>query len=653
MTHNKRLTTAEKAINSGALTPLQIWLPATVDVIKFRDEFSTWVANKRFYNGSGVALEDECLHILSLFALSANLTIYRSKKASEVYKDGSGIVTRLTELGYHSASRDQLYKQFGKSYAKHIDFLTENNYIKWYDFYDPERLASDGTDIFGPAPLKKNYTYEAKTTRAGRGSYISKVAGESGDGVPKSYRLKRPHTVDTTDFDVIVPVVLGAKYSAKAHRFYAKSKQVYLRRRANYSRTRQLLAAHVDTLIKHVDMVALEVFLRSENEIQAMPAVWSLYYVDMLRQGLISYENLCCDFGNRMHTPLTNIATMLRQFFTSGSQAYSLDIRCSQFVLASYLFEYPEQCFRLLTKSGAIDSATVRYVLDELHTAYQADEKIRQFCTDVRTKDLYAHTAEALGLASRKDGKDLWFGAFFSATGECNSAKKQLRPLYGSLLDVTGQLNAPLEGKGKEKRNYMPRLLQLLEQELMIGGLATRLLKLTDTPFFLVHDSVQSDEQVIRLAGEVLVQVYADADLPMAPYNIETMDADGRATKALIELAADETVATHATEVIASASGVEVDDTPLYERLLSMSADDTFTDHDDFLPVGRPVADPAPEASTRKPKTLVDEDPRVAQLTPLQLREYRSIQDLAEPFEAVDFLDNLDYLADRMQRLGW
>ncbi|MBT2558252.1 hypothetical protein J7E24_10685 [Hymenobacter sp. ISL-91] len=743
MTRNKRLTTAEKAIDSGELTPLQIWLPATVDVAQLRTEFSAWATDKRFYNSTGVALEDECLHVLSLFALSANLTIYRSKKANEVYKDGSGIVTRLTELGYHSASRDQLYKQFGKSYAKHIDFLTEHNYVEWYSFYDEEGLKSDGTDLFSPAPVRKNYPYQAKTSRAGRGSYISRIAGESGDGVPKSYRLKRPHTVDTTDFDVIVPVVLGAKYSAKAHRFYDKNKQVFLRRRTKYNQARQQLAAHVDSLIKHVDMVALEAFLRAESEVQEMPAVWSLCYVDMLRQGIITFENLCCEFGNRMHTPLTNIATALRQFFTYGSQAYVLDIRCSQFVLASYLFEYPEQCFRLLTKSGAIDAAEVRYVLDELHTAYEADKKIRQFCADVRTKDLYAHTAEVLGLGARKKGKDLWFGAFFSATGECTAAKNQLRPLCGSLLDVTGQLNAPLERKDKEKRNLMPRLLQLLEQELMIGGVATRLLKLTDTPFFLVHDSVQSDQQVIRLAGEVLVGVYADADLPMAPYNIETIDADGKATKTLIETnatrstdtdmaakaaggctesltrpqntlhaksgqsdnisgdesrpaamlpqraegraeqlyhdagrpAANESIPEDFSSSVQLQEGLagqydEADNGlwqvpgPDYSRdlragpatsagpdtvadavalhedaadgggqlpderqafnLLGMVADAGFDDHMDIVDAGRPTAGPDPAEPTRKPETLVVQDPRVALLTENELAGYKA-----------------------------
>lgn len=539
MTHLKRLTTAEKAIANGDIQPLRVWLPATVNVDTFRAQFQTWITTEHvsFEVGQGEFLEDECLHLFSTLALTAYLTVYRSKRSSDTFKDGTQAVGYLTGLGYTGLSRDRLRSQFGNSYGKYLEFLRTHGYLSVYSFYDMAALASDGSDLFGVAPKKRNYTYKQKGhKKANTGSYIGKDAGSQDKGQPKHYRLHNDHALETVvGFDAIRPVELGAKYSYKAHKHYAKAKAEILRKRANHSPHRQRMAEYVDTLLRNVDYAGMEAWLRTTTEeVNEMSPVWSLYYADQLRQGIAQFENLCDDFGHRLHTPLTSMATPLRLFYRpDGDQVHSLDIRCSQFVLAAYLFEYPEQCYKLLTENGDMDAATVRYVLGTLHAAYQADEKVRRFCHDVRHTDLYQTTATDLNLKDRAAGKDMWFGAFFSTSGEFAALKWKLGQLYGTLLDVTSELNDP-KPSSSMKQNLMPRTLQLLEQRLIIEGVAKQLTETYEDVFATIHDSVHTTEAGIPHAAKALVAVMSEAGLPTPPYKIETTDEHGNETKILV-----------------------------------------------------------------------------------------------------------------------
>ena len=543
MTHLKRLTTAEKAIANGDIQPLRLWLPATVNIDTFRTQFQVWVAAEHitFELGHGAFLEDECLHLFSTLALTAYLTVYRSKRSSDTFKDGSPAVTYLTGLGYTGRSRNRLRSQFGNSYGKYLEFLRTHGYLSVYHYYDMDGLTSDGNDIFGVAPAKRNYPYKQKGhKRANTGSYIGKKAGSKEEGHPKQYRLHNDHALEEViGFDAIYPVELGPKYSYKAHKYYAKAKAEILKKRACHSTHRQRMAEYVDTLLKHVDYVGMEAWLRTTiGEVNEMLPVWSLYYADQLRQGIAKFENLCDNFGHRCHTPLTSMPTALRRFYRPGGhQVYSLDIRTSQFVLAAYLFEYPEQCYKLLTENSDMDAATVRYVLDTLHAAYQADEKVRRFCHDVRHTDLYATTATELESKDRKAGKDMWFGAFFSATGEFAHDKFRLGKLYGSLLEVTSKLNDPKPGSSG-KQNLMPMMLQLLEQRLLIEGLARKLTETYKGVFATIHDSIHITEAGLAPAAQALKAVMAAAGLPVPTYKIETTDDHGNETKTLVEPAA-------------------------------------------------------------------------------------------------------------------
>ncbi|MBF9236611.1 hypothetical protein I2I05_04305 [Hymenobacter sp. BT683] len=543
MTIKKRFSTAEKALAAGTLQPLRVWLPATVNVAMFRTQFQDWVAAEQitFENGQAEFLEDECLHLFATLGLTAYLTIYRSKRSSDTFQDGSKAVNRLTGDAYTGISRKLLRQQFSNNYGKYLEFLRTHRYLEVYHYYDMEGLASKGDDPFDVPPTKRNYSYEPKGhKRANTGSYIGMKAGDKGEGHPKHYRLHNDHALEeVVGFDAIRPVELGAKYSYKAHKHYAKEKAQILRKRAGHSVHRQRLAEYVDTLVRNVDYVGMEAWLRATaDDVNEMSPVWSLYYADQLRQGQVQFENLCDDFGHRLHTPLTNMVTGLRRFYRpNGNQVYSLDIRCSQFVLAAYLFEYPEQCFQLLTKNGDMDAATVRYVLGTLHAAYQADDKVRRFCYDAVHTDLYATTATELGLPGRSTGKDLWFGAFFSTTGVFAQPKYQLGQLYGSLLTVTSGLNDPLPGSIVQ-RKLMPKMLQLLEQRLLIEGVAKRLTETYDGEFATIHDSIHTELAGIPYATRAFEAVFAAANLPTPPYKIETTDDNGLETKTLVELVA-------------------------------------------------------------------------------------------------------------------
>jgi hypothetical protein len=596
MTIKKRPSTAEKALAAGTLQPLRVWLPATVNVAIFRTQFQDWVAAEHitFENGQAELLEDECLHLFATLGLTAYLTIYRSKRSSDTFQDSSKAVTKLTGLGYTGLSWDRLRQQFGNSYGKYLEFLRTHGYLDVYHFYDMEGLASKGDDPFDVPPTKRNYTYQQKGhKKANTGSYIGKKAGSKEEGHPKQYRLHNDHALETAiGFDAIYPVELGIKYSYKAHKFYAKEKAQILLKRADYSVHRQRMAEYVDTLLRNVDYAGMEAWLRATTRgVNEMSPVWSLYYADQLRQGQVQFENLCDAFGHRLHTPLTSMATLLRRFYRpNGNQVYSLDIRCSQFVLAAYLFEYPEQCFQLLTENGDMDAATVRYVLDTLHAAYQADDKVRRFCYDAMHTDLYATTATELGLSGRPAGKDLWFGAFFSTTGIFAQPKHQLGQLYGSLLTVTSGLNDPLPGSTVQ-RKLMPKMLQLLEQRLLIEGVAKRLTETYDGEFATIHDSIHTEQAGIPYATRAFEVVFAAANLPTPPYKIETTDDNGRETKTLVEPVAAVNEPTRPA--------------PLGYALLGVVSDDLFTDAEDFLVApNEPVLELLPEIKSTQPEPI-------------------------------------------------
>jgi len=258
------------------------------------------------------------------------------------------------------------------------------------------------------------------------------------------------------------------------------------------------------------------------------------------------------DFGRRIHSPLTNIRSELRNLLTyNGLQLASVDINNSQPYLSTLLFN--PSFWDITNTTYVLTHNSVGITLKEIFNSNSVTDyfimicKIAISCVDsdvhtyteiVKSGRFYEYMAEQTqtDMSDRSKLKAAIFQVLFtdnSYIGQTEAApKRKFRDLFPDVYQLFSSI------KRKEKAN-MPKLLQRIESHIILSIVTKRVaIEKPNLPIFTIHDSIVTiqgyeyyiervmEEEMIKILGfppKLTVSLWKPENLKFKngePYNV-------------------------------------------------------------------------------------------------------------------------------------
>jgi hypothetical protein len=290
--------------------------------------------------------------------------------------------------------------------------------------------------------------------------------------------------------------------------------------------------------IPNGDIKQLKRKLKDDNQIHIDEFINTLVFI----QDGNYYFNVCDTFGNRFHSPLTNLKSWIRQLISyNGKQYMNVDIVNSQFAIFANIIEYPEQIKKLLAKTewkshngktimplnDILDTITVakteyfewkfeeycqnndisNLTAEELEVIREDMNHFQKFAKSARDGKLYEDIAGILN-KDRTYGKTTAMKIIFGDENQFYQLKKKLFGEYGDVIKIAGLLNG-----NKECVSCLPKLLQTVEATIVMN-IISRFRKKTDNPTLSIHDSWILAVEDLEIFMEVYKEYMAEIGLP-------------------------------------------------------------------------------------------------------------------------------------------
>jgi hypothetical protein len=208
-------------------------------------------------------------------------------------------------------------------------------------------------------------------------------------------------------------------------------------------------------------------------------------------------------FGNRLHSPLTNIRSELRNLLTYNKlQLVSIDINNSQPYLSTLLFNPSFWAFtdiadvlthnsigislKEIFNSSVIDS----FIMICKESRSRVDSDVHTYTEIVKSGRFYEYMAKQMktGISDRSKLKAAIFQVLFTDNryiGQEQAApKRKFRDIFPDVYNLFSLI------KRKQKIN-MPKLLQRIESHIVLSVITQRIaIEKPDLPIFTIHDSI-------------------------------------------------------------------------------------------------------------------------------------------------------------------
>lgn len=209
------------------------------------------------------------------------------------------------------------------------------------------------------------------------------------------------------------------------------------------------------------------------------------------------------DFGRRIHSPLTNMRSDLRNLLTyNGLQLASIDVNNSQPYLSTVLFNPSfwdlTQPSDVLTHNSIgvplldiFSNSVIDYFIMICKTAKSnVNSDIHTYTEIVRSGKFYEYMAEQTqtDIADRSKLKAAIFQVLFTdnryIAQELAAPKRKFREIFPDVYELFSLI------KRKEKNN-MPKLLQRIESHIILSVITKRIaIEKPNLPLFTIHDSI-------------------------------------------------------------------------------------------------------------------------------------------------------------------
>lgn len=214
------------------------------------------------------------------------------------------------------------------------------------------------------------------------------------------------------------------------------------------------------------------------------------YGENVLLDRLIEGERrfTACEQG-RCHTNVANLPAQYRQFIKlAGRELVSVDISTSQPLILAVL----------LTGRGNNkwkETEEAHHVLFRL----QSDSSLNVFLGDCLNGTVYDVIAARTGL-SRDDVKPMFLAVIYGHPRDMHTrVGEAIRAAYPAVFEAVAEMNYRLGHGG------LPRLMQKMESQVMIGRVAARLVRACpEMPLLTVHDSILVPAEHVDYVRQVI-----------------------------------------------------------------------------------------------------------------------------------------------------
>lgn len=230
------------------------------------------------------------------------------------------------------------------------------------------------------------------------------------------------------------------------------------------------------------------------------------------------YGNDKDDFGERLHTPWTNLPKIVKCWIRIPNvEMGELDICNSQFsFFASTAVNDRENVMAILKTSNNEKNLQYRKDLELIRYYYHNRLDFRSFCDEAIEGNLYEYLVDefkkrgimnAYGQAYDRDGvKKLCYRTLFSDDKQCKLFKEIMSLVFPSVVRLCEILN-------KDQRKAVPQTMQRLEARMMIDRICTAVYSAGIRNFFTVHDSIMCKAEDLPKVKEIFLQEFTKAGL--------------------------------------------------------------------------------------------------------------------------------------------
>ena len=210
-----------------------------------------------------------------------------------------------------------------------------------------------------------------------------------------------------------------------------------------------------------------------------------ILYLKELKEGKV-YFNVKDEFGERFHSPFTNITKKIRQFINYENDEYEeLDIVNSQMSFFSLILTNKEILNIIPEHSKAIKEIQ----------KFKEKEDIKLFVEKSLNGGLYEWIQKKIGYKTRNIAKSSMFHILFSENDKYIIKKQKFIKIMPNIINICNHYNT-------NYNKMIPRLCQLLESRIMIKGVANEFSKKCKYPFYTVHDSIGFHNKEKELAKQ-------------------------------------------------------------------------------------------------------------------------------------------------------
>ena len=294
---------------------------------------------------------------------------------------------------------------------------------------------------------------------------------------------------------IIKDEIYGVKYNTSdiLHprlRCYAFENKIKIRNISEIEKKYELMKDHVYTLLQHINIDEIKSyckenfneFYKSESNIEIEKLVRNnktitindfILQLTSIKEGNV-YFNVKDKFGERFHSPFTNLKSILRKFVKYENVSYiELDIKNSQMCFLSTILSEPDVASKLIPEYEDI--------IESLMVYKQTSKDVRLFIDKSLSYEIYEWVAEQLD-CTRDEAKTKMFKIIFSQSHENYKLKLELQIALKSFIEMCGIFN--------DIGKLIPKLSQLMESRIFIHRVAFECLDKLKHPFITIHDSI-------------------------------------------------------------------------------------------------------------------------------------------------------------------
>lgn len=217
--------------------------------------------------------------------------------------------------------------------------------------------------------------------------------------------------------------------------------------------------------------------------------------------------------SGRLHTNLTNLPKMIRNFITyQGIPLVSVDISNSQPLLSTLLLDRKffeknrlasQNLFNIYNIFPQLPSShptlynslpTIMLVFGEDFLRKQGNQDITKYCQKASEGKLYEYMEEEIFKANgkrfkdRREIKDMIFSVLYSGNRFIGQPKAESKRLFRNLFPTVYEVFRLIK---RNDKTLLPVLLQSIEAKLVLNNISKRFCKeQPGVPIFTIHDSI-------------------------------------------------------------------------------------------------------------------------------------------------------------------